>query len=255
MIDTAVIPAAGQGLRMRSLTEVLPKEILPLGHFAMIEYAVRELLASGIKRVCVVIRKGKEVIQEYLLSRKQFYNKAELYFAYQDKPLGLGDAIRQAKDFVGGVSFVMAIPDQILISEVPATKQLLDVSKGTDGIWSSMVEIPGDEISFFEGSRSFKYRKHTKDVYVIEGISTDESTQIRGFGRTVFLPEALDYMTEEYINEETGEVDLLKTFQALKDHFPLYGATLKGVPCDLGTWEGYHYYQQKVLNYEEKILW
>jgi hypothetical protein len=56
-------------------------------------------------------------------------------------------------------------------------------------------------------------------------------------------------MTEEYLNEQTGEVDFLKTYQAIQESFPLYGAILKGIPCDLGTWEGYCYYLPTILRF------
>jgi hypothetical protein len=56
-------------------------------------------------------------------------------------------------------------------------------------------------------------------------------------------------MTEEYINDRTGEVDLLKTFQALKKEFPLYGIILKGAPRDVGTREGYYFYQPRILEH------
>ncbi len=206
----------------------------------------------------MVIRKGKEVIKEYLIWRMKLYKKVELHFVYQKDPLGLGDAMRRAIDFVSGRSFVMAIPDQILLSEVPATKQLLVASIRADGIWNSMVKIPSDEIRFFKGSRPFKYTRTAEDLCVIQDISTDETSRIRGFGRTVFLPEALEYMMEEYANDETGEVDLLKTYRVFKNKFSLYGTILKGIPCDLGTWRGYYYYERKILDYlksQEKSLW
>jgi len=49
------------------------------------------------------------------------------------------------------------------------------------------------------------------------------------------------------VNDKTGEVDLSKTFHALKGKFGLFGVFLKGRPCDLGTWEGYYFYQQRIL--------
>jgi UTP--glucose-1-phosphate uridylyltransferase len=249
LIESAVVPAAGHGSRMRPLTTVIPKEMFPLGNLPIIEYTVLELISSGIKRICIVIRKSKEVIQEYFNRRKALYKKIELHFVYQEAPLGLGDAIRKGKDFIRGIPFVMAIPDQILLSKRPATKQLLDASKNGEGIWNSMVKIPKNEIDFFKGSRPFKYKKEKRGFYFIEDISADEMSLIRGFGRTIFLPEAFEYMTEEFINDQTGEVDLLKTFQTLKNKFPLYGVVLEGRPCDIGTWEGYYFYQPIILDY------
>jgi UTP--glucose-1-phosphate uridylyltransferase len=258
LIESAVIPAAGYGSRMKPLTTVIPKEMFPLGSLPVIEHTVLELISSGIKRVCIVIRKNKEVIREYFHRRKALYKKVELRFVYQEAHLGLGDAIRKAKDFIRGTPFVMAIPDQILLSKRPATKQLLDACKNKKGIWNSMVRIPKNEMHFFEGSRPFKSRRQKRGFYFIEDISTDETSLIRGFGRTIFLPEALEYMTEEFINDQTGEVDFLKTFQALKNRFPLYGMVLEGRPCDIGTWEGYYFYQRIILdhlNLNKKLLW
>jgi UTP--glucose-1-phosphate uridylyltransferase len=249
MIDTAVIPAAGRGSRMMPLTTAIPKEMFPVGRLPMIEHSIIELVSSGIKRICIIIREGKEVIKEYFSFRMELYKEIELYFTCQKTPLGLGDAVIKAKDFIGDQPFVMVIPDQILVSEYPATRQLLDASKAADGIWNSMVAVPGDEIKFFKGSRPFKYRSGTDEFYIIEDILTEEASTIRGFGRTVFLPEALEYMTEKYINEETKEVDFLNTFKALKDRIPLYGTILKGKPCDLGTWEGYYHYHRSIIEY------
>jgi UTP--glucose-1-phosphate uridylyltransferase len=255
-IETAVVPAAGYGSRMRPLTTFIPKEMFPLGTLPVIEHTIAELVSSGIKRICVVIRKGKEVIKEYLDSRRSLYEKSEFEFVYQKAPLGLGDALWTAKDFIRGTSFVMAIPDQILLSERSATRQMLDACKSGYGIWNSMVTIPKEERKFFKGSRPFECKKSEGEFYLFEDISTNETSSMRGFGRTVFLPEALEYMTEEFINRETGEVDFLKTYQALKNQFPLYGFLLEGRPCDIGTWEGYYYYQKIILQHlcsKEKI--
>jgi UTP--glucose-1-phosphate uridylyltransferase len=253
VIETAVIPAAGFGKRMGRLTTLIPKELLPLGRIPMIEHTITELQCSGIKRICVVIRKGKEVIEEYL--KKQRYKGIEINFVFQIKPLGSGDALRNAKDFVGGAPFVMALPDQILLSDKPATGQLLEQTEKAKGIWNSMVRIPKKELCFFEGARTFQYQKAAGNMHILKGFSRNKSS-IRGFGRTVFLPEALDYMTEEFMNRRSGEVDLFKTYRGLKKRFPLYGVLLEGKPCDVGTWGGYYFYQKilQSLCLKEKIV-
>jgi UTP--glucose-1-phosphate uridylyltransferase len=234
---------------MGPLTRIIPKEMFPLGSIPVIEHTIAELASSGIERIGVVIRKGKEMIREYLDTRRDLYPNSKLEFVYQKEALGLGGALRCAKDFIRGVPFVMAIPDQILISEQYATRQLLEVceSVGIGGIWNCMVQIRRSEMAFFEGSRPLKYKKGNGRFFLIEDISADLKSRVKGFGRTVFLPEALDYMSEEFVNDKTDEVDLLKTFHALKGKFRLLGFFLKGRPCDVGTWEGYYFYQQRIL--------
>ena len=249
MIETAVIPAAGYGSRMEPLTIAIPKEMLPLGRLPVIEHTVIELVSSGIKRICIVIRREKEVIKDYFNRRKLLYKKVEFHFVYQKEPLGLGDAMRRAKDFIEVNPFIMAIPDQLLLSKKPATRQLIDSYRNNSGIWNSMVKIPEQEIGFFKGARPFKYTRKSRNLCSIQNISDDDSSPIRGFGRTIYIPEALEYMTEEYRNTKTGEVDLIKSFHALKNQFPLYGIILQGKPCDVGTWGGYYFYQRFILNY------
>lgn len=245
MVEAAVVPAAGQGLRMRPLTAAVPKEMLPFGRHPLVEHTVAELEASGCSDICVVIRPGKELIRDYLESRAECYPAAKISFARQERPLGLGDALRCARDFIGGRPFLMAIPDQQLISGRPASRQLLEAAAGTPGVWSSMVDIPGEEIPFFAGARPLRCREDAPGRLIVEEVAPDAESPRRGFGRTIFPPGSLDFMTGAYRNEQSGEVDLLASFAAFGKRFPLYAAVLDGVPCDLGSWEGYLYYQAR----------
>jgi len=246
-IETGVIPAAGFGKRMGRMSTFIPKEMFPIGRVPMIEHTIIELQRSGIRGICVVIRKGKEMIKEYL--KRQKYKGIEINFVYQKRPLGIGDALRKAKDFLGSAPFVMALPDQVLLSKTPATQQLLGENMGATGIWNSMVRVPEKEFRFFEGARSFRYQRVDGNRYVLKGFSDVKRSSLRGFGRTIFIPEALDYMTEEYLNKQSGEVDFLKTYEAIQERFPLYGTILKGIPCDLGTSERYSYYLPIILRF------
>ena len=138
---------------------VIPKEMFPLGDLPIIEHTIRELISSEIKRICIIIRKDKEVIKEYLDGRKKLYKKVEFHFVCQKVPLGLGDAIRRTKDFIEDGPFLVAIPDQLLLSEMPAAMQLLEARKKDEGIWNSLVKILEKENKFFKGARPFKYRR------------------------------------------------------------------------------------------------
>jgi len=171
----------------------------------MIEHTITELQHSGIKAICVVIRKGKEVVEEYL--KRQKYKGIEINFVYQRKPLGIGDALRSAKDFVGGYLLSWPFQTKYFYRKNRQRDNYWSRARKQKGIWNSMVRIPKKELCFFEGARSFRYQKGIGNVYLLKGFSQDKDSLIRGFGRTIFLSEALDYMTKEYLNEETGEVD------------------------------------------------
>lgn len=250
MIDKAVIPAAGLGTRMLPLTKSIPKEMLPVGRKPMIQHAVEELASSGIKKICIVISSQKEVIKEHFLSPytckqdegveevERLVSELKLSFIYQRQPLGLGDALMTAREFVGNNAFVMAIPDQILYSRKPATLQLLEHSKfDQSAVWTSLIKPPSQEAPYFGADRGLRLGKLHGRVWRITEI-TPHTSQIRGFGRTIlqsgifrFLEQCPDYVDGlgEYIKEVA-----------------YYGVLLEGIPFDFGTLEGYYRWLPKI---------
>jgi len=261
-----VIPAAGLGLRMVAVTKGVPKEMLPLGHKPMVQYAIEEAVGSGLHEICIVIGEGKESIRDWFRPKQdrtrtfdQSSNELErllavchLTFVYQEKPRGLGDALLQARDFVGNQSFVMIVTDQLMISSVPATSQLLNHSQTGPIIWTTLVRLPKSERKIFTGARGFEFeRSADSDELLMGRIQTEEETraffldkdyELRGFGRTIFPPEIFDYLGEDYLNPQSGEVDLLRTFQVCTKSLEHRGVVLDGEPFDLGTPEGYYRY-------------
>ncbi len=274
-IEKAVIPAAGLGSRMLSLTKCIPKEMLPVGRKPMLQHVVEEAVASGLKQICIVIRQGKEIIRDYFSLKnvagcaqeenvdelKALLANCELIFAFQRHQLGLGDAVLQARDFVGTDSFVMMIPDQLMSGSKPAAAQLLKSWRPVQAIWSSLLRLPKEERPFFIGARGVDYEETHPGEVVIRRLRNEEETrrahtdfnyEVRGFGRTIFPPEIFNYLGPEFINPETGEVDLLKTFEKCAEEVRIFGVWLEGEPYDLGTFPGYQRYLPKLRSWESK---
>ncbi|MEJ2364298.1 MAG: sugar phosphate nucleotidyltransferase [Deltaproteobacteria bacterium] len=257
----AVIPAAGFGTRLRPFTLAAPKEILPAGRKPMIHWAVEEAFSSGITEVGIVIRRGKEVIQEYFSALanspyplqealNKYLTSGHLHFIYQDQPLGLGHALYESRAFLKDFAFVMIIPDQFLLSKVPATKQLLEASAASrQSVWSTVVTVPQGEKTLFPGARAFLLRNLQNRIGEVIGIQEEppkcKEDQPVGFGRTYFPAGVLEFFSTAYLNPATSEVDLLFTFQALLNAYKNYAFWLEGRAMDLGTWEGYEYFFPK----------
>jgi UTP--glucose-1-phosphate uridylyltransferase len=259
----AVIPAAGFGTRLEPLTLAFPKELLPVNRRPMVQLAVEEALSSGVRDVGIVIRQGKESIQKYFEALLQStsptwetlrrsLSTARLRFIFQRQPLGLGNAIYEAKSFIRDSPFVMIIPDQFVVSEVPATRQLLEAAAtALDSVWSSVVYVARDKLELFPGTRRFVLSNKRGHTWKVEGFREDlaysNGDVLLGFGRTFFPADALEYFSEKYINPATGEVDLLLTFESLIEKFPNYAVLLDGMAMDCGTWDGYeHFFSAKV---------
>jgi UTP--glucose-1-phosphate uridylyltransferase len=267
-IEKAVIPAAGLGTRMLPITRSVPKEMLPVGRKPMIQHVVEEAVLSGLKQICIVIREGKEIIRDYFCRRhaapwpgkrdtnieelERLVESCDLTFVYQPHPRGLGDALLQARGFVADESFVMMIPDQLMLAGVPAALQLIEGSGPSTCIRTSLLRLAKEELPFFAGARGVELKdRGSAGELEISRLQTEEETraayrdapyELRGFGRTVYPPEIFDYLGEDYTNPRTGEVDLWKTFAASAGIIEHRGRVLEGEPLDLGTFEGYYHY-------------
>lgn len=254
----AVIPAAGLGTRLQPLTLAVPKELLPVNRKPMIQLAVEEALSAGIRDIGIVIRQGKQEIQNYFetlmalsdtLSEclKRELSQARLQFIFQKKPMGLGNAIYEARKFIGDSPFVMIIPDQFVLSKVPATRQLLNaVSADFQAVWSSLMTVSRKEIEFFPGSRSFLLTNRAGNTWEVTGLQEDSvhtnGETLLGFGRTFFPVGVLEFFSERFLNPTTGEVDLLLSFESLIKEYRNYAVLLEGMAMDFGTWAGYEHF-------------
>ncbi len=165
-IRKAIIPAAGLGTRVLPASKAVPKEMLNIVDKPAIQYIVEEAFKSGIEDVLIITNRGKGAIEDHFdhafeLETKLAQNpeKADLlrdvqspaklgnvYFLRQKETGGLGHAVLCAKNFVGNEPFAVLYGDDVIISETPVTKQLIDAyekyGKGAVGV----KEVLGDDI-------------------------------------------------------------------------------------------------------------
>jgi UTP--glucose-1-phosphate uridylyltransferase len=262
VLTKAVIPAAGLGTRMSSLTNGAPKEMLPVAGRPMIHHVVQEAADAGIVEICIIIRNGKEAIRRYFEDDNPGIGKADrameklrtrcrIVFAYEAEPRGVGDAILCAKEFVGDERFALLIPDQLFIGPAGAISQLASKKLPPNAAVSSLIFIPASELEYFPGARKFVCESYASrsDVMVITGIEPAEyassAPAMRGFGRSIYPPEVFRFLDEEFADTGTGEVDLLRTFRALLAVVPNYAVLLQGEAFDLGSIEGYQYFRRR----------
>ncbi|PWM36679.1 MAG: UTP--glucose-1-phosphate uridylyltransferase, partial [Clostridiales bacterium] len=144
-IRKVVIPAAGLGTRFLPATKAQPKEMLPIVDKPTIQYIVEEAVASGIESIIIITGKSKRAIEDHFdssveleteLEKKHktellkvsqdISNMVNLYYVRQKHPLGLGHAVLCAKDFIGNEPFGVMLGDDIMVSEKPVLKQLIE---------------------------------------------------------------------------------------------------------------------------------
>ena len=167
-IRTAVIPAAGLGTRVLPATKVVPKEMLPVADKPLIQFAVEEASASGLETVIFVLGPGKELLADHFqpdevleeILRKQGKDAvaeqirrlsalAEVRTVLQENPLGLADAIRCARPLISDEPFAVILPDALIDSQVPCTRQLMDCYDAHPGCIIATRMVESSEVNRF----------------------------------------------------------------------------------------------------------
>jgi UTP--glucose-1-phosphate uridylyltransferase len=158
-IRKGVIPAAGLGTRMQSLTQVLPKEMLPIGGRPMISYAIQEAVLAGLEELYIIIYSRKDILRRYLESEDvrrdirevhgQHIPPLSLTFIDQPTPLGSGDAIYRARELIGDEPFALMMPDFILFGATPALGQLIPLYERFGGDVVGLLLLQGEKAAAF----------------------------------------------------------------------------------------------------------
>lgn len=151
-IHRAVIPAAGHGTRLRPLTHIAPKEMLPLGRKPTVEYIVEELQAAGVDDIIFIVSPHKTKIREYF-GESACDGKVRIRYVLQHEQRGLADAILCAEEAVEGEHFAVALGDSVILSgqETPPFQRMLAAYAANPAFAAITVERVAIEESYKYG--------------------------------------------------------------------------------------------------------
>ncbi len=109
-----VILAGGAGTRMHPLTRITNKHLLPIYDRPMVTYAVESMVGAGVDQIMVVT--GGIHAGEFfrLLGNGDDYGIEQLFYAYQERPGGIAEALGLAERFVGGDRVLVMLADNIV---------------------------------------------------------------------------------------------------------------------------------------------
>ncbi|HVS20464.1 MAG TPA: UTP--glucose-1-phosphate uridylyltransferase GalU [Pyrinomonadaceae bacterium] len=258
-VRKAVFPAAGLGTRFLPATKASPKEMLPLVDKPLIQYVVEEAVASGIESVIIVTGRGKSAIEDHfdvsfelesllrergkddeLKQARNISDLARVSYVRQREALGLGHAILQARDLVGDEPFAVMLSDDIIDSEIPALKQLLDVYEKYDAPVVATMHVEGEAISRFgvldvEEVEDGVYR--IKDMAEKPPLAKAPS-DLAIIGRYVLTPDIFDEI-EKTKPGAIGEIQITDAMRALLKKRDFYAVRFEGTRYDAGDKLGF----------------
>ena len=137
-LNWAVIPCAGLGTRLMPVTRSVPKAMLPVGNYPIIHFAVKEAISIGIENILIIIGDGMDTLRSYFseienmpksldeenINIEEMIKSSDIRFLLQEKPLGVGHAIKLTKRIIGDNSFAVILPDDLIFSKPNSLQQL-----------------------------------------------------------------------------------------------------------------------------------
>lgn len=268
-IRKAILPVGGFGTRFLPATKAQPKEMLPIVDTPIVQYLVEEAVAAGIEQIVFVTGKGKRAIEdhfdanfelEYALENKgkeealeqvrSISNMAEFYFVRQQYARGNGDAILTAKSFIGDEPCAVLFGDDLVDSEVPAIKQLINVYQEYEDIVLALSEVPIEDMSKYGIVEGSPIAADTISIHrFIEKPQIGETqSNLSVIGKYIITPEVFDRLG--YLKDKVdGELGLDNAFNELLGVSDLYGCKIQGIRYDCGDKLGY---LQATINYGMK---
>ena len=259
-IRKVVIPVAGWGTRSLPASKNIPKEMLPLVDKPVLQYIVEEAVAAGVEEILIITNRGKSPIEDYfdyapdlearLLSDgkekeartvREVADMADVYFLRQKETKGLGHAIWRAKSFVGDEPFGILLGDDIMLSETPVLKQLVDAAEANHCSAIAIREFPGEEICKYS---SVKLEKKLSDrVYRIGDMNEKPTMDERLsnyaiMGRYVLTPAIFDILANTAPGRN-NEIQLTDGMKQLCHVEPMCAVDFEGRRYDTGNLKGY----------------
>lgn len=255
-IRKCVIPVAGMGTRFLPATKATPKEMLPIIDKPTIQYIIEEAVASGIEEILLITSPYKNSVIDHfdrsyeLESRlaksgkndklaliENISNLANFTFIRQGEPNGSGHAIRLARSFVGDEPFAVMYGDDIIKSDVPVLKQLIDVYEEKDCNVIGVQEVD-HKLVYKYGIVEYA-DEEGKIKRLVEKPSLEEApSNDAGLGRYIVKPEIFEEL--DHLERGAGnEYQFSDAMLALMQKQDFYACKFDGKYFDIGNQLGY----------------
>ncbi|MFC7394694.1 UTP--glucose-1-phosphate uridylyltransferase GalU [Scopulibacillus cellulosilyticus] len=256
MIKKAVIPAAGLGTRFLPATKAQPKEMLPIVDKPTIQYIVEEAVKSGIEDIIIISGRGKRAIEDHfdkslmleevlrekgrieqLKEVQEISDLANIFYIRQKEPKGLGHAIFCAKNFIGNEPFAVLLGDDVISSNEPVLKQMIDIYTRYGRPMIGVQEVNRERVSDY-GIVSIKRKlqeRLSETDYLVEKPDQDEApSQLAIMGRYILTPDIFPIL-EDQKPGAGGEIQLTDALNKLNQIENLLAYNFAGKRYDIGN--------------------
>lgn len=259
-VTKAIFPVAGLGTRFLPATKSIPKEIMTLVDRPLIQYAIDEARAAGIKEFIFVTSRGKGALEDYfdhaheLESNLKKANKTDLLeilrgtnmdsgaIAYirQHKALGLGHAVWCARRLVGDEPFAVILTDDVIMGEPPCLQQMIEAYQETGGSMVATMEVPPEK------TKSYGVLDVVEDMGAIvrakgmvEKPKENPPSNLAVIGRYILAPTVMHNLNK-LKQGSGGEIQLTDAIaDEIEEGRNVFGLRFRGQRFDCGSKAGF----------------
>ncbi len=260
-VTKAIFPVAGLGTRFLPATKSIPKEIMTLVDRPLIQYAIDEARAAGIKEFIFVTSRGKSALEDYfdhspeleatleragkthLLKVLESTNMDSGAIAYirQHRALGLGHAVWCARRLLADEPFAVILPDDVIASDTPCLQQMVEAHAETGGNMVAAMEVPDERTSSYgilDVDVDMGSVVSVKGMVEKPKLGTAPSN-LAVIGRYILTPQVMSNL-HSIKKGAGGEIQLTDAIaKEIKTSGNVYGFRFKGQRYDCGSKAGF----------------
>lgn len=259
-VTKAIFPVAGLGTRFLPATKSVPKEIMTLVDRPLIQYAIDECRAAGIKEFIFVTSRGKSALEDYFDSspvleaelkakgkdkllkvlEDTYVESGGIAYIRQQKALGLGHAVWCARRLIGDEPFAVVLPDDVIAAEKPCLQQMVEAYEETGGNMVAAMEVPQDKTSAYG---VLDIREDMGNMVSVKGMvekpkAEDAPSNLAVIGRYILSPKIMDNLN---LGKQGagGEIQLTDAIADEINGEGVYGLRFRGQRFDCGSKAGF----------------
>jgi len=231
-IKKIIIPIAGLGTRFKPLSNVVPKEVMPLAFKPVLQYILEEARDSGINEVILVNRKNKTKTIDFF---KELFPDLIFREVIQKEQLGDGDAVLQARKYVRGDACAVSFNDDIVESKVPCILQLIQAFKKYNAPIVALHRVPDEKLSSYGVVRVEKAEGNVYRIReIVEKPDKDAPSNLAIVGKYILTPKVFEILGSNPPKMK-GEVRISGVLNEIAKNGELYGVEFEGKWLECGT--------------------
>jgi len=259
-VTKAIFPVAGLGTRFLPATKSIPKEIMTLVDRPLIQYAIDEARAAGIKEFIFVTSRGKGALEDYFdhahelentlrkagkdnlleLLRQTNMESGAIAYIRQHKAMGLGHAVWCARRLIGDEPFAVLLTDDVIAGDPPCLQQMIEAHRETGGSMVATMEVPREK------TKSYGVLDVAEDMGAIvrargmvEKPKDNPPSNLAVIGRYILAPTVMDNLNK-LKQGAGGEIQLTDAIaDEIEEGRPVFGLRFRGQRYDCGSKAGF----------------